>query len=355
MLGENTKFIYLGLYNVVTVESRMNGLNEIKLAGDILYLKNKFPIRVGFLPDIHAGESRAVCTPIFKTRDAGGILQTYHANEVQLMLHKLWLRNIELFKKHGVQHIFVIGDAFAGENKAEAGAFCPIELPDQVLLAADLLEEVYKGCDKSVDFFVWRGTGYHEQKAGETEMHEDLVRELKARGIPALYMYQTSYIEIDGGKSIYDNEPRLRRIFIAHEAATGLTNPASLVARDINWCLEAEASGATLPVDAIIRGHLHTWIHVDHSGKHAVQLPCWLGHVPYKNTIRYFFKLQPTLGGAMMLMDEYGRLQFWGGSYPFSFSKDERIKFHTMCQTIEKIAPEKRIPLSYGMNERCLS
>jgi len=328
---------------------------EIELKGDILIFRNEFPIRIGFLPDIHAGETRGVCTPTFQYKDAGGLTQTYNANTVQLMLYRLWKRNIELFKKYGVQHIFVVGDAFGGENYREKRALTFLKNSDQVTLAADLLEEVYLGCDKKVDFYIWRGTKYHELPAGIGEMHEALVEKLQSRGIPARFMYQISYVELYGGKSVYTGKERVRRIFVAHEAPTALCHPATLMSRDIDWCLASQASGTTLPVDAIVRAHIHNWLHVDHSGIHAIQLPCWLGHVPYKSTIKYFFKLQPVLGGAMMLMDEYGRLQFWGGSYPFGFSREERLEFHRLCVTTAKIEPKKRLSKTYGVNSKCLS
>ena len=333
----------------------MKNHKSLEIKDDVLILRNKFPMRVGFFNDIHGGETRGVCTPTFEYKDAGGIPTVYHANEAQLMLYELWTRNIRLYKKYGVQHIFVVGDAFAGSNYREGGAFTFIKKPHQVELVADLLEEVYEGCDKKVDFFIWRGTKYHESKAGEGEMHKRLVEKLQARGIPAKYMYQVSYVELYGGKSIHSGKERMRRIFICHEAPTALCHPATLMSRDIDWCLQGQASGTNLPVDAIIRAHIHTWIHVDHSGIHAVQLPCWLGHVPYKSTIKYFFKLQPTLGGAMMLMDEYGRLRFWGGSFPFGFTKANKIKIHKLCVTSCKLKPNKRLPRTYGVNCKCLS
>lgn len=322
---------------------------EIELKGDILIFRNEFCIRVGFLPDLHAGSSRSVCTPTFHYRDAGGMLQTYHANEGQLMLYDLFQRNIKLFKKYAVQHIFVVGDAFQGDNYLERGAFTSVEKARQIKLAADLLWEVYEGCDKKIDFYIWRGTKYHESPAGSGEMHQGLVQGLNARAgkVIAKYMYQVSYVEIHGGKDTLTGKERIRRLFVAHEAPNALVYPATLMSRDINWCLQAEASGLTLPVDAIIRAHLHTWLHVDHHGIHAIQLPCWQGHVPYKATIKYFFKLQPVLGGAMMLMDEYGRLQFWGGSYPFGFTREEKLKFHKLCVTMGEIKPKERLDFKF--------
>lgn len=315
---------------------------------NILTIKNKQIIRVGFLPDMHCGSTRAVCTPVFRWYDAGGLLQEYHANEAQKMLYELWQRNIKLYKKYKVQHIFIMGDAFSGENYYEKSAYLCLRIVQQVQLAADLLEEVYKGLGKKCDFYVWRGTKYHELPSGLGEMHQALVRELQSRGIPAKFMYNTSYVELHGGT-------RMRRLFIAHEAPTALVYPATCMSRDINWCLQSRATGATLPVDGIIRAHLHTYLHVDHSGIHAVQLPCWQGHVPYKATIKYFFKLQPTVGGAMMFMDEYGRLDFWGGSYPFGFDKEEKLKFHRLCVTETILEPNKQLPTPYGVNDKWLS
>jgi len=306
--------------------------------GDTLELTFRYPIRVGFLPDIHGGETRAITLDEFETEEGQKIVP----NKIQEILRKLWLRNIELFKKYAVQYIFVIGDAFGGANPAESGAFMSMLRPDQVKLTTQLLEEVWIGCDKKPIFFIWSGTQYHESRKGESNMHEQLVENLRAKGIPAIYMKDISYVELFGGKDSITDKERTRRIFIAHEAPTGLVYTATLMSRDISWASESEATGSSLPVDAIVRGHLHHWLHVDHSGKHAVQLPCWLAHVPYKQTIKYFFKLQPTLGGALMLMDEYGRLDFWGGSYPFSLNREEKLELNKLTVTMIGLDPKNQ-------------
>lgn len=309
---------------------------EIKIKSDSIELIFKYPIRVGFLPDLHSGATRAITLEEFETKEGTRIVP----NDIQKLLRKLWLRNIEMFKKYQVQYIFVIGDSIAGLNPAEAGYFISMTPPDQVKLAADLLEEVWVGCDKKPIFFIWSGTGYHEGRKGMSDLSKQLVDALNAKGIKATDMSDCAYIDLFCGKDILTNQSRIRRIFVSHEAATGLVYPATLLSRDITWALESEASNASLPVDAIVRAHLHHWLHVDHSGKHAVQLPCWLGHTPYNKTIKYFFKLQPTLGGAMMVMDEYGRLDFWGGSYPFGFAKDEYLRIHELCVTRIGLDPE---------------
>jgi len=210
-------------------------------------------------------------------------------------------------------------------------------------MARDLLLPIVK--DRKV--LVWRGTMYHEYPKNVGEAHEDLVSKLREEGIDAEFMGPHSYLDFVGPK-------RTRRIFVSHEAPTALVHPATLMSRDIGWALASEARGTTLVVDGIVRAHIHTWIHVDHSGIHAVQLPCWLAHAPYKSTIKYFFKLQPTIGGAMMLVDEVGRMQFWGGSYPFSPNQQERLAIHTECIKVKPIDPLEEIK-SYGVNKECLS
>jgi len=280
--------------------------------------------RIGFLPDMHVGETRAVMLKGFHNEDG----QPQMPNETQKIINMQWKRVGKLFNDFKVESIFIPGDTFGGINYRESGRYMYLRLPDQIKMARDLLLPLAK--NRKV--FVWRGTQYHEYPKGVGEAHEDLVDKLRAEGIDAYFMGPHSYMELVGPK-------RTRRIFVAHEAPTALVNPATLMSRDINWALEGEARGSSLRVDAIVRAHIHTWLHVDHSGIHAVQLPCWLGHTPYRSTIRYFFKLQPTIGGAMLLVDNMGRMRFWGGSYPFSLNQPERVELHRACINIESIDP----------------
>lgn len=300
-----------------------------------LTLKQKYTHRIGFLPDLHCGESRAVMGDEFVTEEN----QVIKPNRVQEIINKQWKRVAKQFDELKVQDIFMVGDGMGGINYLESGRYMFIRLPDQIRLAADLLETV----SKNRKIYVWRGTQYHEYPKGVGEAHEELVSKLRERGIEAEFMGPHSYVELIG-------KQRVRRLFIAHECPTGLVYPATLLSRRITWALEGEAAGTTLPVDAIIQAHGHHWLHVDHSGIHGVALPCWLAHTPYKATIKYFFKLQPTIGGAVMVMDECGRLDFWGGSYPFSLTRAERLELHRACIKVKKLEP-----IGSGVEHKCLS
>lgn len=288
-----------------------------------LKMSMEYTHRIGCLPDIHAGESRAVMTDDFET-DEG---QKISPNPAQKLIKKQWDKTIEMYDKLKVQYIFVVGDAFGGINRIESGRYMFCRIPDQIRLAADLLEPVCK----NRKLLVWRGTQYHEYPKGVGEAHLELVNRLRGRGVDAEFMGAHSYIELVGPK-------RTRRLFVAHEAPTGLVYPATLMSRDIMWATMG-GGDKTLEVDGIVRAHLHHWLHVDHSGKHAVQLPCWLAHTPYKQTIKYFFKLQPTIGGTVIVMDSKGRLDFWGGSPPFCMGREERIALHRETVKIKPLDP----------------
>lgn len=299
-------------------------------------LKEEYLHRIGFLPDMHCGETRAVMKRGFITREGNPILP----NAAQAIINMQWHRVARLFDKYKVQALFLPGDTFGGLNPIESGRHMMFGMQDQIRMAKELLVPIAQ--DRKV--FVWRGTQYHEYPKGVGEAHEDLVTKLCAEGIDAYFMGAHSYMELVCPK-------RTRRIFVAHESPKALVYPATMASRDIMWALYGEARGTNLPVDAIVRAHLHYWLHVDHDGIHAVQLPCWLGHTPYKQTIKYFFKLQPTIGGALMLVDNDGRMRFWGGSYPFSLNQEERTRLHRACIGVKELDPteERRVV------KKCLS
>jgi len=266
----------------------------------IVKLEHKYPITIGLIADMHCGTTRALMLDEYTTLEG----QTIKANKVQQILHRHWLRVSKIFKKYKIKYLFNVGDAFGGLNPRQDGAYRFLKNPDQIELATQLLLEMLGDRKDEVVVLNWRGTDYHETKPGSGEMHLELTKRLQAEGVASEFMGEAAYIEIEGKK-------RLRRLFVAHETPVALVYPATLMSREIDWCLKSKATKDTLPVDALIRAHIHRWLHVDHDGVHAVQLPCWQAHVPYKISTRYFFRLQPSIGGVLLLVDEEGRLRFW--------------------------------------------
>jgi len=302
-------------------------LSEIKKFKPIR-ISNDYVYRVGLISDMHVGETTGLFPESYETQSG----QVVHGSKLQQILYRQWKRIIEQFNHYKVDMIFNVGDTMGGQNPIEAGGHVLFaEMDDQKLCAEQLLKEVIGNRPN----YHFSGTGYHEVRSGLHNYHAEIARDLGGE-----FLGPHAYLE-------FQCPTRTRRVFMAHEAPTGLVYPATLMSRDISWALASEARGDTLPVDAIVRAHIHKWLHVDHDGKHAVQLPCWLGHTPYKQTIRYYFKLQPTIGAAMMLIDKWGRFQFWGGSFPFSPPAEERTAINLLTMSQLKVNAENKNKVIY--------
>jgi len=297
-------------------------LSEIKKFKPVR-IHSDYIFRAGIISDMHVGENTGLFPDKF-VKDSG---QTVLGSKLQRILYNQWKRVIAQFNHYKVDMIFNVGDTLGGQNPIEAGGHVLFaEMDDQKRCAEQLLREVIGNRPN----YHFSGTAYHETRTGLHSYHEEIANDLNGE-----FLGPHAYLE-------FECPTRTRRIFVAHEAPMGLVYPATLMSRDISWALMSEARGDTLPVDAIVRAHIHKWLHVDHDGKHAVQLPCWLAHTPYKQTIRYYFKMQPTIGGSMMLIDKYGRFHFWGGSYPFSPNAEERMMIHLLATKILKVSAENK-------------
>ena len=288
-----------------------------------LTLEHEYPLSIGLIADMHCGETRAVMGDSYTTLEG----QVIKPNEVQKIINKQWKEVSKVFKKFKINYLFNVGDSFAGLNPAEHGAYRFIQLPDQLELATQLIEQMLGDRREEVIVFNWKGTMYHELRAGSGEMHLELTRRLNERGIYSEFMGDAAYIQVEGVS-------RSRRLFVAHEAPTALVHPATLMSREIDWLLKAQATGDALPCDAVIRAHTHRWLHVDHDGVHAVQLPCWLAWSPWKATVKYFFRLQPSIGGALLLIDRQGRLRFWH----FTLPREDKLKLAEKVIKLRKIS-----------------
>jgi hypothetical protein len=290
---------------------------------NILTLEHKYPLSIGLIADIHAGETRAVMGDSYITLEG----QTIYPNEVQKIINKQWSELTKVFQKYKINYLFNVGDSFAGLNPREEGAYRFLTLPDQLELTTQLIMDLLGDRKEDVIVLNWKGTMYHELRAGSGEMHLELTKRLEEEGVHSEFMGDASYIEVEGVE-------RLRRFFVAHESPQALVYPATLMSREIDWLLKSQATGDALACDASIRAHIHRWLHLDHDGIHAVSLPCWLAWTPWKATIKYFFRLQPSIGGALLLIDEKGRLRFWH----FTLPREDKLKLAEEVIKVRKIS-----------------
>jgi len=296
--------------------------------GNVLQLKDSYPLRMAAVSDLHAGASRAGMPSIFTTKEKN----TVRPNPVQKIINDHWKFYWKKMDEFKAQVVLVIGDVFAGTNRRERASELEVvkSLEDQFTMGLELLKPHVK--NRTV--LVWGGTGYHESQ--DTRLHRRLAEELEPYANQSVYMGGVSYLELLGRK-------RMRRILVAHEAPSAFVYTAMVMSREITFHNALTQEGKTLPVDMIIRAHLHRWIHVDEGYVHYILVPCWQGFVPYKTTIKYFGKLQPDIGGALILVDDKDRIRPW----EFRLSKEMNRELHKQVIKITPIEKGKVI-------EKCL-
>lgn len=309
---------------------------HVRLVAKPITLKHIYPLRALFLADFHCGAWTGLQPKRFTTTDGRVMTQ----NPVQKMLYKQFQKIKEVADEFKVQYIFFLGDLLNGLNYRSKGHGVTCEIRDQKRMAVQLLSEIAK--DRTI--YIISGTKYHSIPKGEGEPEEDVAVSLRDRGFSAKYIGDMALIDLEGLK-------RKRRIYIAHEASAGLVSQANLMSREINWALEAIAKGKVRNVDGVFRAHLHHYVHVDHSRIHAVQVPCFAGLATYKQTIKYFFKLQPDVGAVTMFADEEGRLRIW----EFLMSKEDHMKMTEQIIRVQPISSEIYIENQRDVHRQCLS
>ena len=268
---------------------------EIKLYSENLKLEIEYPLRALFLSDMHCGSTHSIQPSKFKMRD-GGIRE---ANELQEEILNHWNKIINIANEYRIQYIFCLGDLFHGLNPIGKGEGITCHMEDQIRMAAKLLSDF----GNKVIFYILSGTRYHEIPAGMGEPHNHLASILSSKyDIKAYFIGSSTYVRLE-------NLPKENRLFLAHEASSSI-NPAGILGRDISWALESAAIHKSLPINAIIRAHKHSFVHLYQSGIHAIQLPCWIAWDSFKGSDKNFFKWQPDFGAVMMLVDKYGDLRF---------------------------------------------
>lgn len=309
-------------------------LSNIELLAQPVSLNHIYPIRCLLLADLHCGSQSSIQPEKFETSDGRVITQ----NKVQAIIKKQWNNIVQVADEFKVQYVFVLGDLLQGLNPKEAGKYITCDIGDQVRMATQVISEIAK--DRII--YIISGTRYHSIPRGMGDPEEEVALRLRDVGFKAEFLGDMTFIEIKGIQ-------RERRIFMTHEASGGLISQANMMSRDIDWALQAESKGQVDKVDAIVRAHLHHWVHVDHSRIHAIQLPCFAGNISYNSTLRYYFKLQPDIGGATMLIDNRGRLRFW----EFLMPQEDHLKMTREITKVQPISLPSYVS-TYGLNKKCL-
>jgi len=260
-------------------------------------LQHDYDRVIALVADLHIGSRYGLCPEEWIIKDANRVVGSYRPLGEHLKILEHWKDYTKTVRRLKIDSVFIVGDTVAGKNWFESGGMSVTpEITEQVEYATKLLEPLCK--NKKVG--VWSGTAYHESK--DYKVHKSIAESLDG----------TFFNAIANVKLI----PSKRVANIAHHQSSAVVYPTTVMNRDMMFAKEAEALGKIIKTDVIIRAHKHLWYHLHSASGHYVSLPCWEAFVPYERAVRWYFKWQPDIGGAVLFLDTEGRIRVWHFTYP---------------------------------------
>jgi hypothetical protein len=241
--------------------------------------------------DLHCGSIYGMLPPDFAHQDGTPKIP----NPGQEYLWACWLDMIQRVSKLPIFAVVVNGDAVEGEERRAKGAeLCMPLMNDQAECAAVCLRELKANLKNDPPIFVIRGTPYHDSEGGntaETVADKISARPYKGYGAGRL-CHRAMDLEHDG---VIVN-------FSHGTSVAGGLYRATPPDREAVWSALAGKEGKTAKADAVVRGHAHIFVHVEHPSKHAVIGPAWQLQTDYmgKNSC---YRMLPDLGAILIWVD----------------------------------------------------
>lgn len=259
-----------------------------------LKLEHEYLRSIALISDTHVGSRFGLCPEKYVSVEEDTIAPNRGQRQILESFRDYSRRMRDDFK---IDTVFLVGDMMAGLNIKEFGVFMKTtDMNEQVEMATQVLNILCKG--KRVA--VWSGTPYHE--ARDFRIHQLLADNLGGK--------------FYGSISNMRLEPTSKIVNVAHATTQAMVYPETVLSRDILFLKEGEALGKLYKTSAIIRGHRHSYVEIHKSDLHYISLPCWEAFTPYYKATQWYFKFQPDIGGALMMVDVKERLRFMHFLYP---------------------------------------
>ena len=250
---------------------------------------------VAVISDMHVGSQCALCPESVEIVDSlrGTTLITIPSASQRLLLD-CW-KQMVADTEGQLDLVIVNGDTCDGMNLAEGGAHTITnDMYAQAEMASELLAMI--DCD---NFLLTVGSGYHSRNgrngnAVEGYLAKALARRISERGgTPNVKFVPEAILEFGG-----------KRFHVSHTVGTSSTQQyrATALMRDMtNMKLNGDDYKFG-PIDMVIRGHTHFFIHVDLSDIQGLITPAWKFRDSFCTKIG--INTQPDFGYALLTWDE---------------------------------------------------
>ena len=260
--------------------------------------------------DLHVGSIYGMLPPDFVSSDGAEKPQ----NDGQKYLWECWQDMKTKAARFSIDSVVVNGDLIEGKQPKQRASELTLVAPNDqesaaVFLMRDLRNWIEKNTGRQVPFFFVQGTEYHEGRGAE-EL-ESIAARVQGANIDSNFSgrHCKEVLDLDMGGTVLN---------FAHHlgGGSGFTRSGSLDAEAL-WCQITSSKGQAVAADLIVRSHLHFFMHVEHTGRHAFLCPCWQLQTRFARH-RSAYKLMPDIGALIFHVSPDAKKQ---GADPIAFTK----------------------------------
>jgi hypothetical protein len=147
-----------------------------------------------------------------------------------------------------------------------------------------------KNMRREVPFYFVQGTEYHDGRGAE-EL-ESIAARIEGANINSAFAGRHC-------KEVLDLDIDGVALNFAHHVGggSGFARSGAIDAEAV-WAQLAGSKGQAKPPDLIVRSHLHFFMHIEHTNRHAFVCPCWQLQTRFARR-RSAFKFMPDIGAII--------------------------------------------------------
>lgn len=253
--------------------------------------------RVAVVSDNQVGSVFGMMPSDYTSRAGARIEQ----NAGQKYLWKCWIDMCQRFRNLAPDVLVFNGDEIDGAQPAQHGTeLCLPLIPDQEDAFVQAAEMLISSCPSRPAIFITQGTEYHVGKGGSSV--ESIGQKLGAEQYYGLgtgrYSREVLDLDVDGVV-----------INFAHHisVSTGLYR-ATAPDREALWSALAGKEGKMPKADALVRSHVHHFVHVEHATKHVLITPCWQLQTRFMRR-HSVYRMLPDIGYVWLEVDPIAKQQ----------------------------------------------
>ncbi len=251
-------------------------------------LRKLFVRRFAAVSDFHLMSRFSLFPPTFKTSQ-GNIFQP---NEGQTQIYESFKKFCQVCDEWEVDTVLLASDLIHGQNHKEAGAgLISTNLNEQIELGEIVLAPLLKGRKSH-----WVGGSRYHNSVKNMYVEQEICSKF---GKSAHWYGPIANLKV---------KPWGKIINLTHGGGRAAYYRETIAAREMIYGKVAEVNEKLPKIDMYVHGHFHWFDYIHQAGVHHLQLPGWTAYEPVALFTPNYTRMQPDIGGCLILFDENGRV-----------------------------------------------